>query len=55
MLIPAETTYQECNMKRKMEYDIALSFAGEDRDYVDDVANILRLKGISIFMINLKN
>lgn len=49
MLIPAETTYQECNMKRKIEYDIALSFAAEDRGYVDDVANILRSKGIRVF------
>jgi len=36
-------------MKLKMDYDIALSFAGEDRDYVDDVANILRSKGVSVF------
>jgi len=36
-------------MKRKIEYDIALSFAAEDRGYVDDVANILRSKGIRVF------
>lgn len=31
------------------EYDIALSFAGEDRIYVEEVANLLRSKGIKIF------
>ncbi len=31
------------------EYDIALSFAGEDRDYVDQVANYLRRAGVSAF------
>lgn len=36
-------------MTRQVEFDIALSFAGEDRDYVDQVAHILRSKGISVF------
>ncbi|WP_373523115.1 TIR domain-containing protein [Aquiflexum sp.] len=36
-------------MTRQIEFDIALSFAGEDRNYVDEVANILKLKGISVF------
>jgi hypothetical protein len=36
-------------MTRPVEFDIALSFAGEDREYVDQVANILRGKGISLF------
>lgn len=31
------------------EYDIALSFAGEDRDYVDRVANLLRQRGVKVF------
>lgn len=30
-------------------YDIALSFAGEERVYVDRVANILRERGVSVF------
>lgn len=55
MLIPAETTYQECNMKRKMEYDIALSFAGEDRDYVDGVAKYIKVKRRQYFYDKLKN
>lgn len=32
-----------------MEYDVALSFAGEDRDYVDQVAGYLRRAGVSVF------
>jgi len=31
------------------KYDIALSFAGEDREYVEKVANLLKLKNINIF------
>jgi len=30
-------------------YDVALSFAGEDRVYVDQVAQLLREKGVSVF------
>ena len=36
-------------MERITKYDIALSFAGEDREYVDKVANFLKDKGISVF------
>lgn len=36
-------------MTRQVEFDIALSFAGEDRDYVDQVAHNLKGKGISLF------
>jgi len=36
-------------MTRQVEFDIALSFAGEDRNYVDQVAYILKSKGISVF------
>ncbi|MFR2732895.1 toll/interleukin-1 receptor domain-containing protein [Hoylesella buccalis] len=36
-------------MRQKKAFDIALSFAGEDRDYVDKVANILRSKGVKVF------
>lgn len=31
------------------QYDVALSFAGEDRTYVEEVANILRSRGVSVF------
>ncbi|MGE0772045.1 MAG: toll/interleukin-1 receptor domain-containing protein [Cyclobacteriaceae bacterium] len=31
------------------KYDIALSFAGEDRHYVDKVAEILKVEGIKVF------
>lgn len=34
---------------RKTNFDIALSFAGEQREYVDRVANILNQKGIRTF------
>jgi hypothetical protein len=36
-------------MKRPVEFEIALSFAGEDRGYVDQVANILRDSGVKVF------
>lgn len=36
-------------MKRDTKFDIALSFAGEDRNYVDQVAALLKQKGISLF------
>lgn len=32
-----------------MEYDIALSFAGEDREYVEKVADYLRLANVKVF------
>ena len=31
------------------EFDVAFSFAGEDRKYVEDVANFLKAKGIKVF------
>ncbi len=31
------------------EYDVALSFAGENRAYVEEVANSLRMKGVKVF------
>ena len=34
---------------KKYEYDVALSFAGEDRSYVEQVANILRINGVKVF------
>lgn len=36
-------------MQDKPDFDVALSFAGEDRTYVDDVASILRDQGIKVF------
>ena len=36
-------------MNASREFDIALSFAGEDRDYVDQVANLLRDSGVKVF------
>ena len=36
-------------MSRNAEFDIALSFAGENRSYVDQVANLLRDAGIKVF------
>ena len=36
-------------MIRPIEFDIALSFAGEDREYVDQVANLLRNAGVKVF------
>lgn len=32
-----------------MDYDVALSFAGEDREYVDQVAGYLRSDGVCVF------
>jgi hypothetical protein len=31
------------------QFDIALSYAGEDRIYVDEVANLLNLRGVKVF------
>lgn len=36
-------------MNRPVEFEIALSFAGEDRGYVDQVANLLRDSGVKAF------
>jgi hypothetical protein len=36
-------------MTRTIEFEIALSFAGEDRAYVDQVANLLRDSGVKVF------
>lgn len=34
----------------RFEFDVALSFAGEDRDYVQDVAAALKIAGIRVFL-----
>lgn len=36
-------------MADQRDYDIALSFAGEDRGYVDQVANLLNDRGVRVF------
>jgi hypothetical protein len=36
-------------MENEYKYDVALSFAGEDRDYVEDVATYLQGWGIKVF------
>lgn len=36
-------------MTREVKFDIALSFAGEDRNYVEKVANLLKERGVSVF------
>lgn len=36
-------------MADRREFDIALSFAGENRNYVDQVANLLRDSGVKVF------
>lgn len=33
----------------EFKYDVTLSFAGEDRSYVDEVAKILKSKGVKVF------
>ena len=49
---PSKTTSSR-QIKRSSEaskdYDVALSFAGEDRDYVERVAKLLRDSGINVF------
>ncbi len=35
--------------KAEPKYDVALSFAGEEREYVDEVANVLKASGIKVF------
>jgi hypothetical protein len=43
--------------KRKtttFEYDVCLSFAGEDRSYVRHVANVLKSRGIRVFYDELE-
>jgi hypothetical protein len=36
-------------MAKNRDYDIALSFAGEEREYVDRVANLLKDRGVKVF------
>ncbi|MCP1425454.1 hypothetical protein J3D43_003970 [Paenibacillus xylanexedens] len=50
-LYDPEPTYEErvTQMTKMYEYDIALSFAGEDRKYADEIAKVLTQKGINVF------
>jgi TIR domain-containing protein len=57
-----DTTVENLNrgfsLARKREnatdYDVALSFAGEDREYVDQVADALRSAGVKVFYDKLE-
>lgn len=40
------------NVEAELEYDVALSFAGEDRAYVEKVARRLKAKGVKVFYDN---
>jgi hypothetical protein len=40
---------REIGVMQTFDYDIALSFAGEDRIYADDLANRLKAKGLKVF------
>jgi hypothetical protein len=37
------------------EYDVALSFVGENRDYVDEVASFLRSRDVHVFSSSTTN
>ena len=39
-------------MKTAFEYDVALSFAGEDREFVEACAEILRSLNVNVFYDN---
>jgi hypothetical protein len=41
-------------VKRNYEFDVALSFAGEQREYVEKVAHILESKGTKVFYDKFK-
>ena len=47
--IKIEHSSPEENSDIKFEYDVVLSFAGEDREYVDFIANELKAKGVRVF------
>jgi hypothetical protein len=40
---------QQGTRPQQPKYDVALSFAGEDREYVNQVAEALRAKGVKVF------
>lgn len=47
--LPSVANEGDPKMVRRYGYDVALSFAGEDRPYVEEVASILKSKGIKVF------
>ncbi len=36
-------------MNENAQYEVALSFAGEQREYVEEVARVLQNRGVSVF------
>jgi len=44
-----DLTLKEALGEGKIEYDIVLSFAGEDRQYAEALAKALKTKGVSVF------
>jgi len=47
-----EKPFRKVTSKEEPNYDVALSFAGEDRKYVEKVAQLLREKGVNVFYDN---
>jgi len=43
------THAEKAGVRNSYKYDVALSFAGEDRDYADEIASKLRGKGVRVF------
>ena len=43
------SSHNRNGQKEKLQYEIALSFAGEQRNYVEDVARALQSRGIAVF------
>ncbi len=46
---PDDSIIAKDQVKPNREYEVALSFAGEDRDYVEAVASSLKKAGVSVF------
>lgn len=47
--LPSAAPAENSPMPSKFKYDVALSFAGEDRQYADALAAILRAAGVEVF------
>jgi hypothetical protein len=48
-VLPEPKSSHQYRSTRNREYDVALSFAGEDREYVEEVARILKAAGVKVF------
>ena len=48
-ILPQSKSLHQNTPVRNGEYDVALSFAGEDREYVEEVARILKAAGVKVF------